>query len=81
MRLVSWLLVRTSGGYYRVGPKVDPFTIKQVGDMLEKRTQHKLKKEYEEADALHAALTDMGIVLDTRICTWKRPASRERARR
>ena len=74
----TWRVVVEFGGYYRVGPKVDPFTTKQVGDLLERRTEHKLRKEYEEADAIHAELTEMGIVLDTRTCTWKRPAARVR---
>jgi len=69
-----WRVVVEYGGYYRVGPKVDPFTTKQVGDMLERRSAHQAKKEYEEADRLHAELTEMGIVLDTRLKTWKRPA-------
>ena len=68
------------GGYYRVGPQVDPFTTKQVGDMLARRSAHQERKEYAEADALHDALTEMGVVLDTRIKTWKRPVARERKR-
>ena len=77
----TWRVVVEYGGYYRVGPPVDPFTTKQVGDMLAKRTSHQELKEYEEADALHAELTEMGIVLDTRIRTWKKPRARERENR
>ena len=77
----TWRVVVEYGGYYRVGPAVDPFTTKQVGDMLAKRTRHQELKEYDEADALHAELTEMGIVLDTRIRTWKKPAARVRDRR
>jgi hypothetical protein len=77
----TWRVVVEFGGYYRVGPHVDPFTTKQVGDMLAKRTGHKELKEYEEADALHAQLTEMGIVLDTRLRTWKKPSARERPKR
>lgn len=54
---------------------------RQVGDMLSKRTRHQELQEYEEADTLHAALTEMGVVLDTRLKTWKRPAARERTRK
>jgi len=74
----TWRVVVSYGGYYRVGPQVDAFTTKKVGDMLMKRTRHKELKEYEEADALHAELTEMGIVLDTRVRTWKKPSARER---
>ena len=77
----TWRVVVEYGGYYRVGPAVDPFTTKQVGDMLAARTRHQELKEYEQADALHAELTEMGIVLDTRIQTWKKPGARERDRR
>ena len=77
----TWRVVVEYGGYYRVGPAVDPFTTKQVGDMLATRTRHQELKEYEQADALHAELTEMGIVLDTRIRTWKKPGARERDRR
>ena len=73
----TWCVVVEFGGYYRVGPPVDPFTTKQVGDMLTKRTAHQELKEYEEADALHAQLTEMGIELNTRIGTWKKPGTRE----
>ena len=77
----TWRVVVFYGGYYRVGPQVDAYTTKQVADMLIQRTAHQEKQEYEEADALHAALTEMGIVLDTRIKTWKKPAARQRDRR
>ena len=77
----TWRVVVFFGGYYRVGPQVDAFTTKQIGDMLIQRTAHQEKQEYEEADALHAALTEMGVVLDTRIKTWKKPAARQRDRR
>jgi len=77
----TWRVVVQYGGYYRVGPQVDPYTTKQVGDMLSKRTRHQELQEYEEADTLHAALTEMGVVLDTRLKTWKRPAARERTRK
>ena len=73
--------VRYSGRYHRVGPPVDAFTTKVVGELLERRTAHQARKEYEEADALHAELTEMGVVLDTRIKTWKRPAERQGGRR
>ena len=56
-------------------------TTRQVGDLLAKRTRHQELKEYEEADALHAELTELGILLDTRLKTWKRPAARVRDRR
>ena len=49
--------------------------------MLAKRSGHQEKHEYEAADALHAELTDMGIVLDTRNKTWKKPGARVRDRR
>ena len=77
----TWRVVVEYGGYYRVGPQVDPFNTKQVGDMLARRSAHQARKEYEEADALHDALTEMGIVLDTRIKTWKRPAARAERKR
>ena len=77
----TWRVVVSFGGYYRVGPHVDAYTTKQVGDMLIKRTAHQAAQEYDEADALHAALTEMGIVLDTRIKTWKKPGARQRDRR
>ena len=72
----TWRVVLQSGGYYRVGPKIDPSTTKQVGDLLERRTTHQTLKEYEQADAIHAELTEMGVVLDTRIKSWKRPADK-----
>eukprot|EP00966_Prymnesium_polylepis_P278120 6426436-Prymnesium_polylepis.1 len=72
----TWRIVLQSGGYYRVGPKVDPVTTKQVGDMLERRSAHQVLKEYEQADAIHAQLTGMGIVLDTRIKSWKQPGEK-----
>jgi hypothetical protein len=28
------------GGYFRVGPKVDPFSTKQIGDLLIRRSAH-----------------------------------------
>jgi len=73
----TWRVVVEYGGYYRVGPPVDPFTTKQVGDLLEKRSRHQGLKEYAQADALHEELTEMGIILDTRVKTWKRPAARK----
>ena len=69
----TWRVVVEFGGYYRVGPSVDPFTTKQVADLLIRRTVHQAEEEYEQADALHASLTEMGVVLDTRLKTWKRP--------
>ena len=36
----TWRVVISYGGYYRVGPKVDDFTTKQVGDLLVRRTAH-----------------------------------------
>lgn len=72
----TWRRVVEFGGYYRVGPQVDPFLTKQVGDLLERRTAHQTEQEYDAADAIHAELSDMGIVLDTRLKTWKRPVGR-----
>ena len=73
----TWWHIVEYGGYYRVGPTVDPFTTKQVADLLTRRTAHQAAKEYEQADALHAQLTEMGVVLDTRLKTWKRPKPRK----
>ena len=47
------------------------FTAKKVGDLLERRTEHRVLKEYDEADALHAELSEMGVRLDTRLQTWR----------
>ena len=71
-----WCVVTEYGGYFRVGQQVDPSTTERVGAMLEQRSRHQELKEYAEADALHHALTEMGIVLDTRLKTWKRRISR-----
>ena len=79
----SWRLVVQSGGYYRNGPRVDPFTAKQVGDLLTRRSAHQAAQEYDEADVLHAELTELNISLDTRQKTWrldKRENSRNRNR-
>ena len=67
----TWRLVAMRGGYYRVGPYVDAYTSKKVGDLLEARTAHQVAQEYDEADALHAQITEMGIALDTRLRTWR----------
>ena len=67
----TWRCCMIRGGYYRVGPRVDPFTAKKVGDLLERRTEHRVLKEYDEADALHAELSEMGVRLDTRLQTWR----------
>lgn len=72
----TWRVVLQSGGYYRVGPKVDPLTTEQVGDLLERRSAHQALKEYEQADAIHAELTALGVVLDTHVKSWKRPGSK-----
>jgi hypothetical protein len=69
----TWRVVLQSGGYFRVGPEVDPLMAEQVGDLLERRSAHQLK-EYEQADAIHAELTALGVVLDTHVKSWKRPA-------
>ena len=67
----TWRVVNVVGGYHRVGPKTDEFTAKLVGDLLTRRTAHQQAREYEEADALHAELTEMGITLDTRSRSWR----------
>ena len=79
----SWRLVVQSGGYFRIGSRVDPFMAKKVGDLLTRRSAHQAAQEYEEADALHAELQELGISLDTRQKTWrfgKRENSRNRNR-
>lgn len=67
----TWRVAVMSGGYYRVGPYVDAFTAKKVGDLLERRAAHQEAKEYDEADALHAEIDAMGISLDTRLRAWR----------
>jgi len=54
-------VVVEAGGYYRVGPKVDPFTLKKVEDLLNERAKAKEEKEYEVADK--ASLTRILIIL------------------
>lgn len=58
---LSWRVVVEAGGYYRVGPKVDPFTLKKVEDLLNERAKAKEEKEYEVADK--ASLTRILIIL------------------
>jgi cysteinyl-tRNA synthetase len=67
----TWRCVTIRGGYYRVGPRVDPSTAKKVGELLERRTEYRDVRKYREADAIHDELSEMGVRLDTRLQTWR----------
>ena len=49
--------------------------------MLETRSRHQEEQEYAAADALEEELVAMGIVIDRRNKTWKKPAAKELDRR
>ena len=68
----TWRAVEMVGGYYQVGPSLgDDELTERVRGMIARRTEHQKAKEYEEADALHAELTELGISLDTRNRSWR----------
>ena len=57
--------------YFRVGPRVDAEVAAEVGEKLARRSAHQQAQEYEQADALHAEVEEMGFEIDTRHKTWR----------
>ena len=59
----TWRLVVQYGGYYRVGPRVEPEVEAAVAEKLEQRTACQAEENYDEADAIHVR----GHVMS---CAW-----------
>ena len=60
---------------------MDDSTAKKVGELLARRTEFQAAKEYDEADSVHAELTEMNISLDSRLKTWRLGRQETRGRR
>jgi len=70
----KWRRVQFFGGYYRVGPKVDKASAK-IAALLSERAGRIARHGADDAHAaaLLEKLSAMGIVLDERSKTWRRP--------
>lgn len=73
-RRKKWRVVRFYGDYFRIGPKVGKAEPK-IGELLARRTERLREhgEADEEATRIVGELAAMGVQLDERSKTWKRP--------
>ena len=76
----TWRVVKLSGGYYRIGPKVDPETADAVHEKLERLAVCQAEDNEEESASIMSALKDMDISIDSRLSTWRKGARERRGR-